>query len=92
MNIVRVYHNESPLILEVVETDENISATASGTGAVTAIGAVPGMMGRAGSASATLGATDGIQNRYVPLQGQALISQLSSSLSIDSHRARMISG
>ena len=84
MNIVRVYHNEAPVILDIVETDEGVSTTASGTGAVTAIGAAAG---RAGSASATLGASDGITNRYIPLQGQALISQLSSQITVETINA-----
>ena len=92
MNIVRVYNNESPLILDVVEADEAVNVGATPSGGMTNIGAIAGAMGgtlagRTGSAMAGLSAGDNVTNRYVPLQGQALINQLSSQITVETLNA-----
>ncbi|MGI4765096.1 MAG: hypothetical protein ACRYGP_08540, partial [Janthinobacterium lividum] len=92
MNIVRVYHNESPLILDLVEADEAVSLGGTATGGVAGIGAIAGAMGgtlagRTGSAGGTVSASDGVINRYVPLQGQALIAQLASPITVETVNA-----
>lgn len=88
MNIVRVYHNDAPVILDVVEADEMVNVTGSATGGATNIGAIVGnqggtLSGRTESAMGTVGAGDAVTNRYVPLQGQALISQLSTQITVE---------
>ena len=89
MNIVRVYHNEAPLILDVVEADEMVGVSGQAMGGAAGIGAIASgtSAGRTESAMGIVSAGDAVTNRYIPLQGQALISQLSSQITVETLNA-----
>ena len=88
MNIVRVSKNEPPLFLDVNEIDAAVQLQATATGAVTNIGARPGtsggtLAGRVGSFGAGVQYDESPTVRYQPLQGAALIAQISSPITVD---------
>jgi hypothetical protein len=89
MNIIRVYNNEPTLFIDVSEVDAVVLGQATLAGGTTGIGA------KAGNSGGTLageveGVTAGIELqesptiRYQPLQGQPLVAQISSPITVDS--------
>lgn len=87
-NIVRVYHHEPPLFMDVTEVDATVSFTGSMTGASTNIGAKHGntgssISGQVGSAGGTLQYAETPTIRYQPILGQALVAQLVTPVSVD---------
>jgi hypothetical protein len=84
-NIIRVYHNEPTLFMDVGEVDAAYTFQGSISGGVSAIGATPHPSGRnVGAFSAGLEYQESPTIRYQPLSGSALIAQISSPMTVDS--------
>jgi hypothetical protein len=91
-NIVRVWFDESTLFMDVSEVDAQLTFNSQLTGGEGGIGGKSG--GRAngavsgvsatGNVSATLQYAEQPTIRYVPLQGQALIQQITTPIDVDS--------
>jgi hypothetical protein len=91
-NIVRVLSNEPPLFMDVSEVDAQLTFNSQLTGGEGGIGgksgggasgAVSGVSAT-GNVSATLQYAEQPTIRYVPLQGQALIQQITTPIDVDS--------
>ncbi len=87
-NILRVYHHEPTLFMDVTEVDATTTMSGAASGAITNIGA------KAGTSGGTLaGQTGGVATgvtysespliRYQPLLGQPLVAQLATPVSPD---------
>jgi hypothetical protein len=88
MNIVRVYKHEPTLFMDVTEIDAAMSLAASLGGSKTGIGARAGMSGGTlagpvGSITGNLGYQESPTVRYQPLQGQPLVQQIGSPITVD---------
>jgi hypothetical protein len=88
-NIIRVYHHEPTVFMDVTEVDATTTFSGTGSGGVSNIGA------RAGTSGGTLsGQTESLAGgvtysespliRYQPLLGQALVAQLATPVSATS--------
>ena len=88
INILRSYYEEPTLFMDVTEVDAGILAQASVTGGKSGIGAHAGTSGGtlAGEVEAVAGTVQYEETpiiRYQPLQGQALVAQISTPITID---------
>jgi hypothetical protein len=88
INIVRVHRNENPVFIDIPEIDASSQLQLSATSAVTNLGSHPGTVG--GTLEGPAGAFGtGIQYqeaptiRYQPVQGQALFTQISAPITVD---------
>jgi hypothetical protein len=88
INIVRVHHNENPVFVDIPEIDASSQLQLSATSAVTNLGSHPGTLG--GTLEGSAGALGtGVQYqeaptiRYQPVQGQALFTQISAPITVD---------
>ena len=92
MNVLRVKFNETPLFMDVSEVDAGVTLTGALMGGPGGLGAPWRAMGVASSATGTLTFTQSPTIRYSPLQGQALVAQLSTPIAVDSIVALIDSG
>jgi hypothetical protein len=88
MNIVRVQNDEPMLFMDVTEVDAAFLVQGSVSGGQTGIGARAGSSG--GTLAGTVGAAGGALEfqetptiRYQPLQGQPLVEQISTPITVD---------
>jgi predicted small lipoprotein YifL len=87
INIVRVSNNEPMLFMEVLEVDATFLVQGSATGGETGIGARAGttggtLAGPVGAAGGTLEFQETPTIRYQPLQGQPLVEQISTPITV----------
>jgi hypothetical protein len=87
-NILRVYHHEPTLFMDVTEVDATTTFSGAATGGVSSIGARAGtsggtLAGQTGSAAGGLTYSESPLIRYQPLLGQALVAQLVTPVSPD---------
>jgi hypothetical protein len=80
MNIVRIHNNQNPLIMEVIEVDQTNTFSGGVSGGAGNIGAVQGFLG---SAAGSVSYSETPTIRLQPLQGQQLIQQVSSPITVD---------
>jgi hypothetical protein len=82
-NIIRVNNKEPTAFMEVTEVDAAVLSSAGLSGGVGGIGAgIRNTSGQVGSIAGTLQYTESPTIRYQPLLGQALISQLSTPVTV----------
>jgi hypothetical protein len=82
-NIIRVNNKEPTAFMEVTEVDAAVLSSAGFSGGIGGIGAgIRNTSGQVGSISGTLQYTESPTIRYQPLLGQALISQLSTPVTV----------
>ena len=89
LNLVRIHDHEMPLFMDVTEVDATVQVQATVSGGTSNIGAQKGMTGGtlAGQISNVSGSGQYLEAptvRYQPLQGNPLIAQLNSPITIDS--------
>ncbi len=87
-NIVRVYHHEPPMFMDVTEVDATLSFTGSLNGGATNIGARKGtsggtLAGQLANAAGSVQYSETPTIRYQPLLGQPLVAQLVTPVSVD---------
>jgi hypothetical protein len=87
-NILRVYHHEPTLFMDVTEVDASTTLSGAATGGAANIGARAGTSGGtlAGQTEAVAGGVTYSESpliRYQPLLGQALVVQLATPVSTD---------
>lgn len=90
-NIVRVYHHEPPMFIDVTEVDATVSYSTSSTAGATAsygksdVAGKPATItdGAGGSLTGALSYSETPTIRYQPLLGQALVAQLVTPVSVD---------
>jgi hypothetical protein len=78
-NILYVYKYEMPEFMDVSEIDAIVLSSATFMGGESGIGQLP-----LGAASGTLQYQESPTIRYIPLYGQALVSQIASPISVNS--------
>ncbi len=88
INIVRVHRNENPVFVDIPEIDASSQLQMNATGAVTNLGSHPGTLGGtlegpAGAFGAGVQYQEAPTIRYQPLQGQALFTQISAPITVD---------
>jgi hypothetical protein len=88
INIVRVHRNENPVFVDIPEIDASSQLQVNGTGALTNIGSHAGTVGgtlegKAGALGAGIQYQEAPTIRYQPLQGQALFTQISAPITVD---------
>jgi hypothetical protein len=88
INIVRVHRNENPVFLEIPEIDASSLLQMSATGAVTNLGSHAGTVGStlegvAGASGLGVQYQEAPTIRYQPVQGQALFTQISAPITVD---------
>jgi hypothetical protein len=88
INIVRVHRNETPVFLEIPEIDASSQLQLSATGAVTNLGSHAGTVGStlegvAGASGLGVQYQEAPTIRYQPVQGQALFTQISAPITVD---------
>lgn len=89
MNIVRVSQHEPTLFMDVTEVDAAMSAQAAFSAAKTGIGSHHGttgatLAGAVGAITGSMVAQESPTVRYQPLQGQPLVQQIGSPITVDS--------
>jgi hypothetical protein len=87
-NILRVYHHEPTLFMDVTEVDATTTFSGAASGAVTNIGAKAGtsggtLAGQTGSAAGGVTYSESPLIRYQPLLGQSLVAQLATPVGPD---------
>lgn len=87
-NIIRVYHHEPTLFMDVTEIDATTTVSGNASGGATGIGARAGtsggtLAGEVGSFSTGVTYSESPLIRYQPLLGQALVVQLATPVSTD---------
>jgi len=88
INIVRVHRNENPVFVDIPEIDASSQLQMNATGALTNIGSHAGTVGatlegKAGALGAGVQYQEAPTIRYQPLQGQALFTQISAPITVD---------
>jgi hypothetical protein len=88
INIVRVHRNENPVFVDIPEIDASAQLQLNATGALTNIGSHAGTVGgtlegKAGALGAGIQYQEAPTIRYQPLQGQALFTQISAPITVD---------
>jgi hypothetical protein len=84
-NLVRVRNEEPTAFMDVTEVDAAVLSSGSLTGGISGLGAGKiNSMGQIGSITGAMQYQESPTIRYQPLLGQALISQLSTPISVDS--------
>jgi hypothetical protein len=88
INIVRVHRNENPVFVDIPEIDASSQLQMNATGAITNIGSHAGTVGgtlegKAGAFGAGVQYQEAPTIRYQPLQGQALFTQISAPITVD---------
>jgi hypothetical protein len=88
INMVRVHHNENPVFVDIPEIDASSQLQMNATGAITNIGSHAGtagatLEGKAGSFGGGIQYQEAPTIRYQPLQGQALFTQISAPITVD---------
>jgi hypothetical protein len=88
INIVRVHRNETPVFLEIPEIDASSLLQVGATGAVTNLGSHAGTVGStlegvAGASGLSAQYQEAPTIRYQPVQGQALFTQISAPITVD---------
>jgi hypothetical protein len=88
INIVRVHRNENPVFIDIPEIDASSQLQMNATGAITNIGSHAGTVGstlegKAGAFGAGVQYQEAPTIRYQPLQGQALFTQISAPITVD---------
>jgi hypothetical protein len=84
-NLVRVRNEEPTAFMEVTEVDAAVLSSGSLTGGISGLGAGKiNSMGQIGNITGAMQYQESPTIRYQPLLGQALISQLSTPISVDS--------
>ncbi len=89
LNLIRVSQNRSPLFIDVTEVDASLSVSSSlsasvvGLGIAKKSGAFRTGSITSGGVGAAVGYSESPTIRYIPLQGQALVQQLASPISIN---------
>jgi hypothetical protein len=87
-NILRVYHHEPTLFMDVTEVDATTTMAGSASGAIANIGAKAGtsggtLAGQTGGFSSGVTYSESPLIRYQPLLGQALVVQMATPVSPD---------
>jgi hypothetical protein len=87
-NILRVYHHEPTLFMDVSEVDATTTFSGAASGAITNIGAKQGtsggtLAGQTGGFSTGVTYSESPLIRYQPLLGQSLVAQLATPVSTD---------
>jgi hypothetical protein len=88
INIVRVHHNENPVFVDIPEIDASSQLQMNATGTVANLGSHPGTIGNtlegpAGAFGAGVQYQEAPTIRYQPVQGQALFTQISAPITVD---------
>ena len=88
INIVRVHRNENPVFVDIPEIDASAQLQMNATSALTNIGSHAGTVGatlegKAGAFGAGIQYQEAPTIRYQPLQGQALFTQISAPITVD---------
>lgn len=88
INIVRVHRNENPVFIDIPEIDASSQLQVSATSAVTNLGSHAGTVGStlegpAGAFGTGVQYQEAPTIRYQPVQGQALFTQISAPITVD---------
>jgi hypothetical protein len=93
VNILRVRDHKTTAFMDVTEVDAAVLGSAAFTGGIGGLGAgIHNASGETGSVSGTLQYQESPTIRYQPLLGQALISQVSTPLSVEALSDMISSG
>jgi len=88
INIIRVHRNENPVFVDIPEIDASAQLQLNATSALTNIGSHAGTVGatlegKAGAFGGGIQYQEAPTIRYQPLQGQALFTQISAPITVD---------
>src|SRR5271155_1573131 len=88
INMVRVHHNQSPVFVDIPEIDASSQLQMNATSALTNIGSHAGTVGatlegKAGAFGGGIQYQEAPTIRYQPVQGQALFTQISAPITVD---------
>jgi hypothetical protein len=88
INMVRVHRNENPVFVDIPEIDASSQLQMNATGAITNIGSHAGttgatLEGKAGAFTGGIQYQEAPTIRYQPVQGQALFTQISAPITVD---------